>query len=62
MKAIPPDNGGRRCGIDQRQFSYHAYIPERRGDVNRRSAEEQSSAFFNRISIMVEISFRIHFD
>jgi len=42
-KAILQDNGGRRSGIDRRQFSYDAYIPERRWDVNQRSGEDQRS-------------------
>jgi hypothetical protein len=31
------DNGGRRSGIDLRQFSYTDHIPERRGGQERRS-------------------------
>jgi hypothetical protein len=31
------DNGGRRSGIDRRQFSYSEHIPERRDDKDRRS-------------------------
>ncbi|MCK4485913.1 MAG: hypothetical protein KAU38_04025 [Desulfobacterales bacterium] len=31
------DNGGRRSGIDRREFSYSRYIPERRTSVERRS-------------------------
>jgi hypothetical protein len=31
------DNGGRRSGIDLRQFSYTDHIPERRGGLERRS-------------------------
>ena len=30
------DNGGRRVGIDRRQFSYNHHIPERRSDKDRR--------------------------
>jgi hypothetical protein len=37
MKHILPDNGGRRMGVDQRQFSYDIYIPERRSGKERRS-------------------------
>jgi hypothetical protein len=33
----PHDNGGRRLGIDRRQFSYSTYIPERRLGGERRS-------------------------
>ena len=31
------DNGGRRSGVDRRQFSYTNYIPERRAGEDRRS-------------------------
>jgi hypothetical protein len=37
MKDVLPDNGGRRSGIDRRQFSYTAHIPERRSGKERRS-------------------------
>lgn len=30
------DNGGRRLGIERRQFSYSHYVPERRIGVDRR--------------------------
>ena len=30
------DNGGRRSGIDPRQFSYSGHIPERRSGLDRR--------------------------
>ena len=32
-----PDNGGRRSGIERRQFSYNVHIPERRSGKDRRS-------------------------
>ena len=31
------DNGGRRSGIDRRQFSYTGHIPERRAGEERRN-------------------------
>jgi len=34
---ILPDNGGRRLGVDRRQFSYYFHIPERRSGNERRS-------------------------
>ena len=34
-------NGGRRLGIDRRQFSYHANIPESRSDQDRRIIKER---------------------
>ena len=36
MKQVLPDNGGRRTGIDRRQFSFTAHIPERRSGKERR--------------------------
>jgi hypothetical protein len=32
-----PDNGGRRSGIERRQFQYTSHIPERRSGFDRRS-------------------------
>ena len=32
------DNGGRRLGIERRQFSYTDYIPSRRSSKKRRSS------------------------
>jgi len=37
MRQILPDNGGRRLGIERREFIYDAYIPERRSGKDRRS-------------------------
>jgi hypothetical protein len=34
------DNGNRRFGIDRREFSYTAYLPERRSDKDRRSVSD----------------------
>ena len=31
------DNGGRRLGIDSRQYTYYEHIPERRSGKDRRS-------------------------
>ena len=31
------DNGGRRSGVDRRQYSYTGHIPERRAGEDRRS-------------------------
>ena len=33
---VPRDNGGRRFGLDRREFSYSTYIPERRNKDDRR--------------------------
>ena len=37
MRRILHDNGGRRSGIERREFNYDEYIPERRADCDRRS-------------------------
>jgi hypothetical protein len=37
MSDILHENGGRRSGIERRQFSYVQYIPERRSGKDRRS-------------------------
>ena len=31
------DNGGRRSGVERRQFSYFAHVPERRSGKDRRN-------------------------
>ena len=41
MNKILHDNGGRRSGIDQRQFSYDFHIPERRSGQDRRSGKDR---------------------
>ncbi len=35
------DNGGRRSGIDLRQFSYTGHIPERRSGEDRRNGTDR---------------------
>ena len=37
------DNGNRRFGIDRREFSYTAYLPERRSDKDRRGVSDHRS-------------------
>ena len=37
------DNGGRRSGIERREYSYTAHIPERRSGTDRRSGDERRS-------------------
>lgn len=37
------DNGGRRSGVDRRQFSYTDHIPERRAGEDRRSGFDRRS-------------------
>ena len=41
MKHALLDNGGRRSGFDRREFSYTAYIPERRSGKERRSGQDR---------------------
>ena len=41
MKHVLPDNGGRRSGIDRREFSYTVHIPERRSGKERRSGVDR---------------------
>jgi hypothetical protein len=36
-----PDNGGRRSGIERRQFSYSFHIPERISVKDRRSRHDR---------------------
>ena len=38
------DNGGRRLGINRRQFSYSFHIPERRYDQDRRTDDPDPRA------------------
>jgi hypothetical protein len=35
------DKGGRRAGIERRQFSYSVYIPERRSAQERRQEQDR---------------------
>ena len=37
MSKILHDNGGRRSGVERREFSYYGHIPERRSGKDRRS-------------------------
>ena len=41
MEAEQWDNGGRRSGIDRRQFSYSGHVPERRSGKERRSGRDR---------------------
>ncbi|HDM10207.1 MAG TPA: hypothetical protein ENF92_06795 [Desulfobacteraceae bacterium] len=42
------DKGGRRSGIDRREFSYSSHIPERRSGRERRSGKDRRSGFDRR--------------
>ena len=41
MDKILHDNGGRRSGIERRQFSYDFHIPERRSGKERRNGNDR---------------------
>jgi len=41
MKHVLPDNGGRRSGIDRREFFYTEHFPERRSGKERRSGVDR---------------------
>ncbi len=41
------DNGGRRSGVDRRQFSYDFHVPERRSGLDRRSGVDRRTAPFS---------------
>lgn len=41
------DNGNRRFGIDRREFSYTAYLPERRSGKDRRGVFENRRILTN---------------
>ena len=42
------DNGGRRIGVDSREFSYTDHIPDRRNDNERRSGIDRRSGLDRR--------------
>ena len=48
---IDKDNGGRRSGIERRQFSYSSHIPERRCDEDRRSGLDRRNDISRRMEI-----------
>ncbi len=39
------DNGGRRSGVDRRQFVYADYMPERRSGTERRSGRDRRKTY-----------------
>ena len=45
------DNGGRRLGVDRRQFSYTDYIPDKRLDDDRRTVFDRRSVLHRRDEI-----------
>jgi hypothetical protein len=47
------DNGGRRTGLDRRQFSYSGYLPERRSGEDRRRQFDRRKARFSGIPVFI---------
>ncbi|OQY13271.1 MAG: hypothetical protein B6I30_03240 [Desulfobacteraceae bacterium 4572_187] len=43
MTVLLTDNGGRRIGVDRRQFSYTNHIPDRRRGHDRRTGLDRRS-------------------
>lgn len=41
LRQCDHDKGGRRTGIERRQFSYSLYIPERRSGLERRTNQDR---------------------
>ncbi len=44
------DNGGRRSGVDRRQFAYDVHVPERRSGLERRSGMDRRNGIPFRMS------------
>ena len=44
------DNGGRRLGLERREFSYDIHVPERRSNTIRRSSIDRRNGFFSRMN------------
>ena len=42
------DNGGRRLGVDRRQYSYTTHVPERRSGKDRRNGKDRRSEYGRR--------------
>ncbi len=47
------ETGGRRLGIERRQFSYSGYIPERRVTVDRRNGIDRRVNYERRLAYEV---------
>ena len=45
---LPPDNGGRRSGLERRRFQYTFHVPERRSGRDRRSGLDRRSSLDRR--------------
>ena len=44
------DNGGRRLGLERREFSYDTHLPERRSNTIRRSSIDRRNSLFSRMN------------
>lgn len=55
------DNGGRRSGVDRRQFSYTDHVPDRRfrkdrrSNIDRRAGTDQRSGLNRRNGKVIEL-------
>lgn len=45
------DNGGRRSGVERRQYSYASHIPERRSGEERRSGNDRRDGVGNQLKV-----------
>jgi len=50
MAVRQSDNGGRRLGLERREFSYDTHVPERRSDTIRRSHIDRRNSPFSRMN------------
>ena len=48
------DNGGRRAGLDRRQFSYSGYLPERRCEEDRRLQFDRRKPRFSGMPVFIQ--------
>jgi hypothetical protein len=44
------DNGGRRLGLERREFSYDIHLPERRSNTIRRRSVDRRNGPFSRMN------------
>ena len=47
---LQSDNGGRRLGLERREFSYDIHLPERRSNTIRRSSVDRRNSLFSRMN------------
>ena len=48
------DNGGRRLGLERRQFSYFTHVPDKRSGVDRRFKPDRRAGTGNELDIEKE--------